>query len=217
MQKNSNFCYHITVGGRVAQDTGTSAARCNAAGFRTDYTVGTYSTDLSPTKQFYDHGSYSWGCVTSDKTRAGYLTVHQDPSATETTAEVTEPTACTYNVKVTTPSCSAPTPAPSPVPVPPPQSEEADCDLDAILGEEFYAMQKNSNFCYHITVGGRVAQDTGTSAARCNAAGFRTDYTVGTYSMDLSPTKQFYDHGSYSWGCVTSDKTRAGYLTVHQD
>ena len=113
-------CYRLVIGTSIDQDDMVPSTSCNDADFFRDYRVGSYNstTDLV---QYYNNGDVGSDCETAEKKRVAYLTLIMSYTVTSTTAVVTEPTACTYNVTVTAPATSLPSPPPqyNPSPVEP--------------------------------------------------------------------------------------------------
>ena len=136
------FCYHIVVGSYANQDVQDhgSNALCEER-FRISYHMGDFSR-AADAVQYYDGGSFSYGCRTSDRLREAELRMRLDPNAAELTATVAEYSPCTYLIELIgtalmlrlppalppppplPPSPSFPSPSPPPLPRPglPPRS-----------------------------------------------------------------------------------------------
>ena len=97
----SKYCYKLTIGGSIGQDTSSTETACNANGYSQDYLVGDFAENTSPTEETFTNGD-SCG---SDGNRNAVVKVHQDPTATTTSAVVVEDPVCTYSVVITTPAC----------------------------------------------------------------------------------------------------------------
>jgi hypothetical protein len=97
----SKYCYKLTIGGSIGQDTSSTETACNANEYSQDYLVGDFAENTSPTEETFTNGD-SCG---SNGNRNAVVKVHQDPTATRTMAVVVEDPVCTYSVVITTPAC----------------------------------------------------------------------------------------------------------------
>lgn len=126
--QNLYYCYRIEVGVSILQDftgvgtpsQGWGNARC-ASEFTSDVSLGSLSSG-SASQQLYSAGDSSSGCTTADKRREASLQIIEVPGAADVSADVAEPTACTYHVTVYGPSSAfiAPPHSPPTPPSPPP-------------------------------------------------------------------------------------------------
>jgi len=107
----ARFCYKITVGGQIQQNTHGS---CGSSGFGSgwgshaeEYDLGSYTSTNSGTLTQSFGGGSSRGCEAAtppNGPRTSTLRLVASSSASEVTVAVTEPTTCSYVVVMTGPA-----------------------------------------------------------------------------------------------------------------
>ncbi|KAL1520830.1 hypothetical protein AB1Y20_022392 [Prymnesium parvum] len=143
--QNQYYCYRVLVGTSIHQDytgigtpsQGWDNNRCQTE-FGDSVSLGTLSSSTNQL-QVYSQGDSSSGCATSDRKRTASLRIIQVASATSVTANVAEPTACTYEVTIYGPPSAfiaPPHPPPSPPSPPPPLTGEG--NLRLVGGSSIY-------------------------------------------------------------------------------
>eukprot|EP00930_Biecheleria_cincta_P003589 TRINITY_DN104524_c0_g1_i1.p1 TRINITY_DN104524_c0_g1~~TRINITY_DN104524_c0_g1_i1.p1 ORF type:complete len:681 (+),score=89.85 TRINITY_DN104524_c0_g1_i1:130-2172(+) len=98
------FCYSVIIGATIRQDTSSSRATCNDAGFGTlgaILNLGSYNATASTSRtQGYDRGET---CGTQGQSVSTTLEVFSDSSSAGITATLTQPTACQYSLSLAGP------------------------------------------------------------------------------------------------------------------
>jgi hypothetical protein len=92
------YCYRVLFGSYVQQDWNSNAAKCARGQFHANVYIGKYTGNPN----FYTHGTYC-GAAGADRTVA--VSVRQDPGIAQTTAHVTEPRTCKYQMDIVQKSC----------------------------------------------------------------------------------------------------------------
>ena len=105
------YCYKVVVGTSIHQDyigigtplQGWDNTACQAQFVGSYVSLGSLGTN-NHLSQEYTGGDYSGGCATSDRKRKATLVIREEAGATTVTADVAEPSACTYEVTLKGPA-----------------------------------------------------------------------------------------------------------------